>query len=470
MIAMGLLGLLALALVVGVVTASWLRTPGDSLTVLLFSLSVAFVLPQRFVIVGLDNAGAPGLLIGVFLLGLWVLGRLHPETRLDGDRDVARVVIALFTAMWFFDLAQGAFQPGGAGTTEAIIRRLLSLLSFVGYALYASDALQHPRDVQRLLRGLTILGGLVAAIGLVQFASGIDPLSSLRIPGLVDSPSTTEIRVRSSFVRARGTALHPIEFSVVLAMLLPTTIHVFRTSTTTRWRRTAAACALGCGAAALISVSRSGVLAIVVAVAVASLAWTVRERIRYAAASFVLLVGVYMLAPGLLGTLRGLFANAGNDPSILNRQRDVPIVIGIVEDSPLFGIGDGRITAEDILLDNEFYGRLISSGVAGVVLFSLMFVVPAAFAYARSRIGRDETMHSAAIALAAGLATAFVSLATFDGWFFRLYVTVVAVMIASAGAVWRLRRVDPTAIEQSPATSVSLATRRDPSRFGPRRP
>lgn len=463
MIALGLIGVVA---VVAVAVAVWLRTPGDTLSVLFFALTGTFVLGQRFVVTGLDTAGAPALLIGVLLFSLWALGRVHPRQLLDRHADVGRMAFYGWMMLWLLGNVVGMMNPGGGHGLESLVRSMMGLMMFTGVGLYASDAIRTPNDLQRLLRALSLFGGFVALVGIVQFVTRTDPLTAFAIPGL--QQNSEAVRIRSNFLRARGTAFHPIEFSVVLSMLLPVAIHTARTATSTASRRLAGASAVACAAGALISVSRSGVVTIVVALVVVQLGWSWMERARYGAYGMVVLVGVYMLVPGLLGTLRGLFANAENDPSIIARQDDVPFVLGVVRESPAVGIGSGQVTVEDILLDNEFYGRLISGGVIGLIGFALVLLAPAIAAYARSQIGEDEAQRSAGAAIAAGIIAAFVSFATFDGFFFMMFVSVLSVLLAAGGAAYRLRRFDAAALEAAPLGTLIDASRQAPNPYAAR--
>ena len=74
----------------------------------------------------------------------------------------------------------------------------------------------------RLIDALLAGTAFMCAIGLVQFFTGVDLSTFLRIPGLESLKATQGgVRTRSIFNRPFGTALHPIEFGVVAAACVP---------------------------------------------------------------------------------------------------------------------------------------------------------------------------------------------------------------------------------------------------------
>ena len=72
--------------------------------------------------------------------------------------------------------------------------------------------------------------------------------------------------------------------------------------------------------------------------------------------------------PGLLGTLRSLFLHASSDPSVKGRTNDYTVVFQYVGERPWFGRGPGTfLPGRYILLDNQFLGALVATGVVGVI-------------------------------------------------------------------------------------------------------
>src|SRR5258707_1166250 len=123
---------------------------------------------------------------------------------------------------------------------------------------------------------------------------------------------------RESFHRPSATAIHPIEFGVVLALILPLAIHQARYAPPgrrlRRWTQ------VGLIAVTLpMTVSRSAIVGLAVILIVILPVWPRRERwLAYIVTVFgigVLFVGVH----GLLGTIRNLFLSVGSDSSTTSR-------------------------------------------------------------------------------------------------------------------------------------------------------
>lgn len=424
--------------------------PDDAMTLLLLGLLVTFALPQRFVVAGLDTAGAPGLLVGVALFGLWVLNRLRPLRPLDPRPDAAPVLAGVYLAAWLVEFAMTQLLPDLGATPDSMMREIITVLSVLGVLLYTSDAIRDQQRLERLMRALTLLGAAVALVGIVQFLLGSDPLNTLRLPLLAEAPTQRPERVRAGFLRVRGTAFHPIEFSVVLGMLLPLAIGFAFRSRTPRIRRLYGVVAMLFGVASTLSISRSGVVTIAVGVVVVAMHLEWPERLRLAAGGAFALVLVYLTVPGLLGALRTLFLRAEDDPSIANRLSDIPVVLEVLRASPIVGEAAPFFIPQDRLFDNEFFVRITNGGLVGLAGLLALLIVPLLLAWARSQLGNDRDGRMLAGMVAASLATGIVSLATFDGFFFRLFTTVLLVLVAAGCAAWRLRDEDPTARDTAP--------------------
>ena len=70
----------------------------------------------------------------------------------------------------------------------------------------------------------------MAAIGIFEYYSGINVTNYIHIPGLSNNGDYTSLLDRSGFNRPSSTAVDPIEFGVVMAMLLPLALHQAVTS------------------------------------------------------------------------------------------------------------------------------------------------------------------------------------------------------------------------------------------------
>ena len=113
--------------------------------------------------------------------------------------------------------------------------------------------------------------------------------------------------------------------------------------------------------------SRSAVLAAVVAAVVIFVGLDPRLRPRALGAAAAFIVVIYATTPGLLGTLRDLFVNAGSDSSITYRTDDYKAVGEYIRQSPWLGRGPGTFLSDQyIILDNQYLLSVIEIGLVGL--------------------------------------------------------------------------------------------------------
>jgi hypothetical protein len=151
-------------------------------------------------------------------------------------------------------------------------------------------------------------------------------------------------------------------------------------------------------------------------------------------------VALKLMVPGLLGTLKSLFANASNDPSTQGRTDDYAAAGYYIDRAPFFGRGISTFIPELYrVLDNAYLGWLIEAGVVGllVMLGFFLSVVGVAF-HSRLRARGDEETRDLGAALAAGMLSTLVALATFDGLGFAMCAGLLFLLIGATGALWRL--------------------------------
>ena len=82
-----------------------------------------------------------------------------------------------------------------------------------------------------------------------------------------------------------------------------------------------------------LSVSRSGIIATTSAMLVLMGVWSVRRRVQVAVSGGFAVVAFGAAIPGLLGTIRGLFTNIGQDTSIDARTADYEIAYDFIEEA-----------------------------------------------------------------------------------------------------------------------------------------
>lgn len=425
---------------------------GDAVSVLTIYLALLFVLPSRLVIAAIGAVGRPAALLGMGCFIWWAVCRLVPTMNIPGRQPVRRAVIAFgFVTLTSYTLGFARGLPGIEA--RASDRVLLTTVGLLGVALVASDGIVTRRRLDTLLRRLVSFGGLLSVMGSVQFWLGINIAQKIQVPGLVLNNSLVGIGERgdAGLRRVAGTTGHPIEFGVVLAMLLPIALHYAlfaKDDWERRWRWVIVGIMIS---SSLYSVSRSAVIGLGVGLAVLVLFWVRRLQFNALVLGTVFLGAFRFVVPGLLGTLRSLFANSSEDPSVTGRTNDYPIVLDFVERRPWFGRGVGTFLPEEyLLLDNQYLGTLVTTGFAGLAALLLVLLTGWAcgFVVARERSAPEEDRHLGA-AIAASIASGIAVSATFDSLGFAVIGGCLFLLIGAGGALWRLhstddRRTDPS--------------------------
>jgi polysaccharide biosynthesis protein PslJ len=260
------------------------------------------------------------------------------------------------------------------------------------------------------------------------------------IPGLHKNAEHFAILERSGFRRPAGTAAHPFEFGSVIAMTLPIAVNLARFDLgRSRARRWLPVAFMAVGIP--VAVSRSVILAGAVVLVMILVGLEPRLRPRALGAVAACIVAVYVTSPGLLGTLRNLFVQAGQDNSITLRTDDYTAVMGYVQQSPLIGRGPGTFLPQNyFFLDNQYLLTIVEIGIVGLI-------VVIGYLFSTAFLGRGVRHRSAepatrdlGQALAAGSVAAAVVSFTFDSFSFMMFAGYVPLILGIAGALWRIVR------------------------------
>ncbi len=437
--------------------------PNAAIGFLLIYLTLLLLIPAQLVFRPLGAPGTPANIWAIGGLVWWgcvTVGGLNPGGRTTPTRIATALFGAAALAAYANGMASGWYAPLtnrqssdedwtllpqpldsiSATILTAADRGLLSLAGWLGVVLVAAEGIRRWRELELVVAAMTWLGAVVAAVGIVQFFTGIDIVSYIQIPGLSLNNELGGLLDRSVLTRVSSTAVHPIEFGVAMACLLPLALH--RTIHLWGQRGVLLPTAL-IFVGAFLSVSRSAILAMAVIGVVLFLGWPNRWRLRAIVLFPVAVVGMRIAIPGLVGTILALFTNLNNDPSISGRTSDYPVVFDVYEDHPWFGRGLFTFLPRSYrILDNQWLMLLLELGFVGLLAF-LVFLLTAFFA-ARSAHRHAATARSRhlGLVLSSAIAGAAVSMVTYDAWTYRMHSGLSFLVIGLAGAAWRLGRQD----------------------------
>lgn len=433
---------------------------------------LVFLLPARAVVAGLGAAGRPHLIVAAGLFLWWLVTRLHPGLRSPNWHPLVLLTFAYvgwLVLAWGAGYDRGLVDAEGSGSDRALI----VAFAYLGVTLVASEALRACDAVDRVLKVVVLGAAFSALMGWAQFWLGRDFTTYLVLPGLRANQPLIGIAERGAgeFARVAGTAGHYIEFGVVTGMLMPIAVH-YAIFAPPRHRVFRWVLVGLMGAAVPFSVSRSAVVAFGLTTLVMLAGWSRRWRGN---AVFVLAVSIpvfMVLKPGLLGTIKSLFLNAANDPSISGRTEDYAAVWGYISERPVIGRGPGTFTPDLYrLLDNQWLLSLIETGWVGVLLLAVLMLVTTRILLTIRRravfIG-DEQGANLALSLLAIVVTIAVTSFFFDSFSFTTATTMFWLTIGLTAALGTLQRrqlddlgIRPMGLRERWAALVAFARGRD---------
>lgn len=433
-----------------VVVAAVVVSRRDEITAITIVLGAAFFIPANRTIGVLGQVGIPAVLVSGGLLLFWIYSRCAPTMGTDRGRQpirlLALVLLVGTLASYIAGHVRGLLPLEVSGSDAAMLR----LFSALGLLLFTADAIRDTEGVRRVVERVVIGASFMAVVAVLQYYNVVDLAGLANFPGLVIDKSGTEFLIdRYGLNRVAGTATHPIEFGVILAMSLPLSLHLSLTAAPGRKVRMWLMTALIAGAMPL-SVSRSGIVAAGVALFVYAVVLRLRTLFNLIPLAFGAVVAVAIAAPGVLGTVFGLLFETGNEPSSQARTDDYPIIFAQWRENPVFGRGPGTyIPVLYRIVDNQYLITLVSTGVVGLVVLVAIFCTGYSLARRVRWFSSDENARGLGQALAAAIAAAAVSSFTYDGFSFTVMFIVTHLLVGCAGALWR------TAVRDRPLPDMS---------------
>ncbi len=421
-----------------------------------------FCIPSRLVLAPLGALGSPATLVAVVALMWWSLATLAGLNPVRGwtPLRVGMMLLAVAVVVAFVaGTVRGWWAPPSlrqssdedwtllpvpaqelvAKMTTAGDRGFFTFAGWAGIVLLTAEGLRSWGAVQTVVDWQVRLGAVVAALGIAQFYFDLDIAALIQIPGLSASADIGGIDSRSVLNRVSSTATHPIEFGVVMAACFFVALHrAIFSRRLLPWVPV-----LLIGLAFPMTVSRSAVLAAALGGVVLFVCWPRRWRRLAVIALPVAIVALRGVAPGLVGTLRSLFANLGDDPSITGRTDDYAPVVDLV--APNLVVGRGLFTFVPRyyrIIDNQVLMIFIELGIIGLVAFAILSVAAAMDARMVLTVSEDFERRMLSATLLASLVAVLGSYFTFDAWGFPMAAGLTFLIIGLCGALGTLQRRD----------------------------
>lgn len=409
----------------------------DGVTLLSAFLVLLFAIPSRLTFAPLGGAGSPATVTALACFMLWLLYQLSKSVSTPFVVQPIRRSAFVFMAALLASFAAAALRPANADEMQSSQLSILTAVAWLGVILVACDGIPTLGRLQLLIRRLALVVGCFASLGLAQYFTGMTLTNYIVVPGLSANQALSELGGRDGFNRPASTAIHPIEFGVTITALLPIALHValhgegigkFR-----RWFPVAAI-----ALAVPLSISRSAIVGATIGLVVLIPTWAPRLR-GLAVAALVGLGGfVFVLLPGVIGTLTGLFTGAASDPSALSRTDSYALAAQFISQAPIFGRGFGTFLPRYRILDNQYLLTLIDTGFVGLLSLLTLFGTAIVCSLLVRRRLKDPRLRDLAQALVASVASAAVGYALFDGFAFPIFASVSFLLVGLCGALWRL--------------------------------
>lgn len=438
-------------------------------TVVIVYVFLLFCIPSQLVVRPIGAPGTPANLWGIMALMWWLLATVAGMNPVKGMTPL-RISLGLLTLAvllsyvsgnvsgWYSpaDIHQSTDQVYGLITVsvEELNSKMISaadrgLLSFAGWAgivLLTSEGLRSFAELRRLVNWIVGLGTFVAVLGIFQYFTAYDIAALFQVPGLSPNSDFGFVDTRSILNRVSSTAVHPIEFGVLMAIVFLLALHrsVYNQSDsrTIRWLPTVVI-----GLALPMSVSRSAILAVAIGVLLTFAGWPSRWRWYAAIITPFAIVGVRLMAPGLVGTIRSLFLNLGNDPSISGRTDDYGSVFLLFLDHPILGRGLFTFVPRYYrVVDNQILLTLVELGIFGLIALVALLVTSFLLARAARRRAISDSEKHLALILSGSIVGVSVGYVTFDAWGFPMVAGMTFLLIGMAGAAHRLSLPDASAL------------------------
>lgn len=414
----------------------------DAVTLLTFYLVLLMAIPQALQFAPLGGIGQPSTVLAFVLFGVYLLAWLHPASTLDRDRQPIRVVGVLWYSAIVAAYVSATQHLMPTLEQNAADRGLILASGWLGILVLAADGIDSMDRLRTLLRRIVLGATAMAVLGMTQFFTGLDAANYILIPGLSSQEPFTDLLGRGSFRRPSATAAHPLEFAAVLAVCLPLAIHQARYAPPGLRLRRWLQVALIAGTLPM-TVSRTAFLGLIVGLIAVLCTWPKRDR-RLA---YLVVVGSTLamraVVPGLLGTIRNLFLGIGTDASAQERNLAFKLAAPFIAQHPWFGRGFGTLLPLSYFFtDDQYLNSLVETGVIGLLALITLFIAGWSVARSTRRLVNNEEIRHLAQCLAASVAVAMVSYATFDALGFEIAAGLTFLLLGCVGAMWRLMRAE----------------------------
>jgi hypothetical protein len=414
--------------------------PRDIVSLVTLYVLVLMAIPSRYVFAPFGGAGAPSTMLGAIFLVVYVLRWVHPASLIGSVRQPLRVAALGTFCAFLASYAAANLHKMEPLEQNGADRGVIIICGWVGVLLLTADGVSSMERLEVLLKRIVFGASAMAALGIVQFFTGLNIAKYIVIPGLTANQPYDDIQVRGSYNRPSATAIHPIEFGFVLATVLPIAIHRARFAPRNqRFKRWLQVVLIS--VALPLTVSRSAILGFVIVMAVILPVWPSRDRWRALGVIVIGVIGVQVLVPGLVRDLNNLFFSIGTDSSTTSRTSALSNAIPLIGQHPWLGEAFGTFMPSVFFYtDDQYLNSAIELGLVGVAAIVTLFVTGWWSARDARRRSADPEIRHLGQCMAASCAVMLLVYGTFDALYFPMAAGITFLMLGCLAALWRLTR------------------------------
>ncbi len=412
----------------------------DAVTLLSCYALLLMAIPSSLVVGSFGAAGAPAALLAVAILCWYLAARQHPALGLDLGRQPVRVAAAVFAGVVVAAYISASRHAIPTAQQSAADRGLIVLAGWVGVLALAADGIDRADRLRALLRRIVMLATAMAALGVIEFCTGVDLTKYVVIPGLSVHAQVTDLVSRNGLPRVTATTGQPLELTAVLGMSLPIAIHQARFAPAAlrvrRWLQAALIAAV-----MPMTGSRSAFFGLAVICIVLLPTWHRRDRRRAYAAVLATPALAWLVKPGLISSFDALFGQLGNDQSSLSRADAYAEAGPYIAAHPWLGQGFQTFFPQTyFFVDNQYLTSLLETGVVGLLALVACFATGWFTARSVRATAADARTRDLGQCLAASIAVGAVCFASFDALSFSIAAGLLFLLLGCVGAAWRLGR------------------------------
>src|SRR5580692_7306337 len=412
----------------------------DAVTLLSCYALLLMAIPSSLIVGSLGAAGAPAALLAVAILCWYLVARQHPGLGLDRGRQPVRVAATIFAAAVVAAYISAGRHAVPADQESGADRGLIVLAGWVGVLALAADGIDRADRLRTLLRRIVLLATALAALGVIEFCTGVDLTKYIVIPGLSVHQQVTDLMSRNGLVRVTATTAQPLEFNAVLGMSLPVALHQARFAPAAlrvrRWLQVALIAAV-----IPLTGSRSAFFGLAVICIVLFPTWHRRDRRRAYLVGLAAPAFAWLVKPSLVSSFSSLFSQLGTDQSSLSRTDAYSEAVPFIAAHPWLGQGFQTFFPQaHFFVDNQYLTSLLETGVLGLLALVVCFATGWFTARSARAAAADARQRDLGQCLAASIAVGAVCFASFDALSFSIAAGLFFLLLGCTGAAWRLGR------------------------------